>query len=53
LPYYTPQIAAWLNAFFGGVPPVVVVVFPYIFDAIGLLVWHCIADRALWCCCSP
>src|SRR6478672_9401136 len=36
--YYTPQIRAWLDAYFGGVPPVVVVLLPYIFGTIGLLV---------------
>jgi nitrate/nitrite transporter NarK len=47
--YYTPQVSAWLNAFFGGgVPPVVVVLIPYIFGTIGLLVWGRIADRNLW-----
>jgi nitrate/nitrite transporter NarK len=46
--YYTPQITTWLNAYFGGVPPVVIVLIPYIFGTIGLLVWGRIADRNLW-----
>jgi ACS family tartrate transporter-like MFS transporter len=46
--YYTQQISAWLNAHFGAVPPVVVVLIPYIFGTIGLLVWGRIADRNLW-----
>jgi MFS family permease len=46
--YYTPQITAWLNVQFGGVPPVVIVLIPYIFGTIGLLVWGRIADRNLW-----
>jgi ACS family tartrate transporter-like MFS transporter len=46
--YYTPQIRDWLNAYFGGVPPVVVVLLPYIFGTIGLLVWGRIADHNLW-----
>ena len=46
--YYTPQITAWLNAYFGDVPPVVVVLIPYIFGTIGLLVWGRIADHNLW-----
>jgi ACS family tartrate transporter-like MFS transporter len=46
--YYTPQITAWLNAHFGGVPPVVIVLIPYVFGTIGLLVWGRIADRNLW-----
>jgi MFS transporter, ACS family, tartrate transporter len=46
--YYTPQITAWLNVRFGGVPPVVIVLIPYIFGTIGLLVWGRIADRNLW-----
>ena len=46
--YNTPQITAWLHANFGGVPPVVVVLIPYIFGTIGLLVWGRIADRNLW-----
>jgi ACS family tartrate transporter-like MFS transporter len=46
--YYTPQIRAWLDAYFGGVPPVVVVLLPYIFGTIGLLVWGRIADHNLW-----
>jgi len=37
--YYTPQITGWLNAYFGNVPPVVVVLIPYIFGTIGLLIW--------------
>jgi MFS transporter, ACS family, tartrate transporter len=46
--YYTQPISAWLNAQFGAVPPVVVVLIPYIFGTIGLLVWGRIADRNLW-----
>jgi MFS family permease len=46
--YYTPQITTWLNAYFGGVPPVVIVLIPYVFGTIGLLVWGRIADRNLW-----
>jgi len=46
--YFTPQITAWLNAQFGNVPPVVVVVIPYIFGTIGLLVWGRTADHNLW-----
>jgi MFS family permease len=46
--FYTPQITAWLHASFGSVPPVVVVLIPYIFGTIGLLVWGRIADRNLW-----
>jgi MFS family permease len=46
--YYTPQITAWLNVYVGGVPPVVIVLIPYIFGTIGLLVWGRIADRNLW-----
>ena len=46
--YYTPQITAWLKASFGDVPPVVVVLIPYIFGTIGLLVWGRIADHNLW-----
>jgi MFS family permease len=46
--YYTPQITTWLNSYFGGVPPVVIVLIPYIFGTIGLLVWGRIADRNLW-----
>jgi ACS family tartrate transporter-like MFS transporter len=46
--YFTPQITAWLNAHFGAVPPVVVVLIPYIFGTIGLLVWGRIADHNLW-----
>ena len=46
--YFTPQITAWLNAQFGNVPPVVVVVIPYIFGAIGLLVWGRTAEHNLW-----
>ena len=44
--YYTQQISAWLNSFLGSVP-VVVVLIPYIFGTIGLLVWGRIADRNL------
>ena len=46
--YYTPQITLWLNAHLGGVPPIVIVLIPYIFGTIGLLVWGRIADRNLW-----
>jgi MFS family permease len=46
--YYTPQITAWLNAYFGSVPPVVVVLIPYIFGAIGLLIWGRMAEHNLW-----
>jgi ACS family tartrate transporter-like MFS transporter len=46
--YYTQQISAWLNSFLGSVPSVVVVLIPYIFGTIGLLVWGRIADRNLW-----
>jgi ACS family tartrate transporter-like MFS transporter len=46
--YYTPQITAWLKTSFGEVPPVVVVLIPYIFGTIGLLVWGRIADHNLW-----
>ena len=46
--YYTPQIREWLHANFGAVPPVVVVLIPYIFGTIGLLVWGRIADHNLW-----
>ena len=46
--YYTPQIAAGLNVYFGAVPPVVTVLIPYIFGTIGMLVWGRIADRHLW-----
>src|SRR5215467_583932 len=46
--YYTPQITAWLRAYFGGMPPIVVVLIPYVFGTIGLLVWGRIADRNLW-----
>jgi ACS family tartrate transporter-like MFS transporter len=46
--YYTPQITAWLKAYFGDAPPVLVVLIPYIFATIGLLVWGRIADRNLW-----
>ncbi len=46
--YYTPQIRAWLDAYFGGVPPVVVVLLPYIFGTIGLLVWGRTAEHNLW-----
>ena len=46
--YYTPQLTAWLKTSFGDVPPVVVVLIPYIFGTIGLLVWGRIADRNLW-----
>jgi ACS family tartrate transporter-like MFS transporter len=46
--YYTPLITAWLKANFAEVPPVVVVLIPYIFGTIGLLVWGRIADHNLW-----
>jgi hypothetical protein len=46
--YYTPQLTAWLKANFGDVPPLVVVLIPYIFGTIGLLVWGRLADRNLW-----
>jgi MFS family permease len=46
--YYTPQLTASLKAYFDDVPPVVVVLIPYIFGTIGLLVWGRIADRNLW-----
>jgi MFS family permease len=46
--YYTPQITAWLNTYFGNVPPVVVVLIPYIFGTIGLLVWGRMAENNLW-----
>jgi MFS family permease len=46
--YFTPQITAWLNAQFGNVPPVVVVVIPYVFGTIGLLVWGRTAEHNLW-----
>src|SRR5262245_66591682 len=34
--YYTQQISAWLNAHFGAVPPVVVVLIPYLFGPIEI-----------------
>ena len=46
--YYTPQITAWLKAYFGAAPPVLVVLLPYICGTIGLLVWGRIADHNLW-----
>jgi MFS transporter, ACS family, tartrate transporter len=46
--YYTPQIGAWLRATFGNVPPVVVVLLPYLFGIAGLLVWSRVAERSLW-----
>src|SRR5438105_5639152 len=46
--YYTPEITAWLKTNFAEVPPVAVVLIPYIFGTIGLLVWGRIADRNLW-----
>jgi MFS transporter, ACS family, tartrate transporter len=46
--YFTPQITVWLRTYFGDAPPVVVVLIPYIFGTIGLLVWGRIADRSLW-----
>jgi len=46
--YFTPEITGWLKAYFGEVPPVVVVLIPYIFGTIGLLVWGRIADHNLW-----
>jgi ACS family tartrate transporter-like MFS transporter len=45
---YTPEITAWLKAYFGDVPPVVVVLIPYIFGTMGLMVWGRIADHNLW-----
>jgi MFS family permease len=45
--YYTPQITAWMQATFGAVHPVVVVLIPYIFATIGLLVWARVADLDL------
>jgi MFS family permease len=45
--YYTPLITAWMQATFGAVPPVVVVLVPYIFGTIGLLVWARVADLDL------
>jgi ACS family tartrate transporter-like MFS transporter len=46
--YYTPQITAWLKANFADVPPVAVVLIPYVFGTIGLLVWGRVADHHLW-----
>jgi ACS family tartrate transporter-like MFS transporter len=46
--YYTPEITRWLKAYFGDAPPIVVVLIPYVFGIIGLLVWSRIADRNLW-----
>lgn len=46
--YYTPQISAWLKSVFGNVPPVVVVLIPYIFGLIGMLIWSRVADHDLW-----
>jgi ACS family tartrate transporter-like MFS transporter len=46
--YYTPEITAWLNTYLGAAPPVVVVLIPYAFGTIGLLVWGRIADHNLW-----
>ena len=46
--YFTPEITGRLKAYFGEVPPVVVVLIPYIFGTIGLLVWGRIADHNLW-----
>jgi ACS family tartrate transporter-like MFS transporter len=46
--YFTPDITRWLKANVGDVPPVVVVLIPYILGIIGLLVWGRIADRNLW-----
>ena len=46
--YYTPQITALLNAHIGGVPRVVIVLIPYIFGTVGLLIWGRIADHNLW-----
>ena len=42
------HITAWLGGSIVGVPPVVVVLIPYVFAAVGLLVWGRFADRALW-----
>jgi MFS transporter, ACS family, tartrate transporter len=46
--YYTPEITAWLKTNFGAAPPVVMVLIPYVFGTIGLLVWGRIADHNLW-----
>ena len=46
--YYTPEITAWLKTNFGAAPPVVMVLIPYIFGTIGLLIWGRIADHNLW-----
>lgn len=46
--YYTPEITVWLNTNFGAAPPVVMVLIPYVFGTIGLLVWGRIADHNLW-----
>jgi ACS family tartrate transporter-like MFS transporter len=46
--YYTPGITAWLKANFADVPPVAVVLIPYVFGTIGLLVWGRVADHHLW-----
>lgn len=45
--YYTPDITAWLKATFGNVPPVIVVLIPYLFGTLGLLVWARLADPEL------
>ncbi|HWE19319.1 MAG TPA: MFS transporter [Hyphomicrobiaceae bacterium] len=45
---YAQEMTAWLKANVGDVPPVVVVLIPYIFGAIALLVWGRMADRNLW-----
>jgi ACS family tartrate transporter-like MFS transporter len=46
--FYTPEITRWLKANVGEMPPVVVVLIPYLLGTIGLLVWGRIADRNLW-----
>jgi len=46
--FYTPQITAWFNTHLGGMPPIVVVLIPYVFGTVGLLVWGRIADHNLW-----
>lgn len=44
---YLPQIGAWIRTFWNA-PPVVVVLIPYIFGAIGMAVWSRVCDRDLW-----
>src|SRR5262249_40930710 len=46
--YFTPQITALLGYSIVGAPPAVVVFIPYIFAAIGLLVWGRFAEKSLW-----